>query len=37
VALAVFAATAFVLVVGGTDLAAWFAAGAGLGPAFEIA
>jgi membrane protein len=37
VALAVFAVTAFVLVVGGTDLASWLAARLGVGPAFEIA
>jgi membrane protein len=37
VALAIFAVTAFALVVGGSELAAWLARLAGLGPAFEMA
>jgi membrane protein len=37
VALATFAVIAFALVVGGTELAAWLAQLAGLGPAFETA
>jgi membrane protein len=37
VALAVFAVAAFALVVGGSELAAWLARLAGLGPAFEVA
>jgi membrane protein len=37
VALAVFSVTAFALVVGGTDLAGWLAARAGLGKVFETA
>jgi membrane protein len=37
VALALFAVTAYALVVGGTNLAGWLAARAGLGMAFETA
>jgi membrane protein len=36
VALAIFAVTAFALVIGGTDLAAWLADRAGLGRSFEL-